>query len=180
MKFLRILVVLVGLVVLAFGAVLLAARWHDGPLGIVAGGALASGAWNADPAADLRFAHDVPTIEFQLLSPVRSRTTWVVEHEGRLFIPSGYMNGVLGKIWKHWPHEAEQDGRVVVRIDGKRYARTLVRYRGGPESAAVLAELSRKYGMPATQASLDSGDLWLFELQPRTPEPGELTPAGAQ
>lgn len=177
MKVLRIVGALIVLVLTVFAAVLVAARWHDGPLGMVAGGALASGEWNADPAPDLRFAHDLPTIEFQLLSPVRSRTTWVIEHEGRLFIPSGYMNGVLGKIWKHWPHEAEQDGRVVVRIAGKRYVRTLVRYRGGPESGAVLAELNRKYGMAATQASLDSGDLWLFELQPRVPDPGELTSA---
>jgi hypothetical protein len=174
MKILRVLLSIVGVLLLALGAFLAYARMHDGPLAIVAGGAFASGTWSADAAADLGFLRDVQTVEFQLLSPTRSRTTWIVVHDGRLFIPSGYMNGVLGTVWKHWPHEAMADGRAVLRVDGTRHARQLVRYHGGPEAPAILAELARKYGMRATPAMLASGDLWLFELQPRTPAPDEL------
>ncbi len=174
MKILRVLLSIVGLVLLAGAAYLAYARMHDGPLGIVAGGAFGSGTWDADTTADLGFVRDRQTVEFQLLEPARSRTTWIVLHEGRLFIPSGYMNGLLGTLWKHWPHEAEADGRVVLRIDGVRYPRQLVRYPGGPEAAAILAELKRKYGMQGTEAMIASGDLWLFELQPRAATAAEL------
>ena len=36
--------------------------------------------------------------------------------------------------------------------------------------SAVLAELSRKYagGFPVSQENIDSGDLWIFELEPRS------------
>ena len=173
MKILRVLLSIVGVLLLALGAFFAYARMHDGPLAIVAGGAFASGTWN-DAPADPAQLRDVQTVEFQLLSPARSRTTWIVAHDGRLFIPSGYMNGLLGKLWKHWPHEAQADGRAVLRVDGTRHAVRLVRYQGGPEAPAILAELARKYGMQGTPEMIEGGDLWLFELQPRTPAPEEL------
>jgi hypothetical protein len=92
-----------------------------------------------------------------------------MEHEGRIFIPSGYMNSIGGKIWKHWPKEAEEDGRALLRVDGKLYERQLVRIREGDVVPAILAELGRKYvpggDIPVEQVT--SGNLWLFELRPR-------------
>ena len=41
------------------------------------------------------------------------------------------MNSTVGKLWKSWPAQAEQDGRAVVRIDGVRYERQLVRITSG-------------------------------------------------
>jgi len=108
-------------------------------------------------------------VEFQLLDPVRSRTTWIVEHDNRIFIPSGYMNSTVGKLWKQWPKEAERDGRAVLRVDGKLYERQLVRIRSGDILTPVLAELGRKYvgGQPVPLSAVTSDDLWIFELIPR-------------
>ena len=74
-----------------------------------------------------------------------------------------------GKIWKQWPLQAEQDGRAILRVDGKLYDRQLVRLKDGPEVEPVMAELGRKYsaagGFP--DDVFDSGYLWIFELKPR-------------
>ena len=90
-------------------------------------------------------------------------------HEGRVFIPSGYMTTWWGKIWKQWPLQAEQDGRAILRVDGKVYDRQLVRVKGGPDVEPVMAELGRKYaGGPAIpREAFDSGYLWIFQLVPR-------------
>ncbi|HAC04529.1 MAG: hypothetical protein MK486_01085 [Gemmatimonadetes bacterium] len=171
---LRILGGFVLLVVVLVVGLFAVARIHDGPLegglAIVAAGAFKSGDLQSDPEEpDWSFLRDYSTVEFQLLDPVRSRTTWIMEHEGRIFIPSGYMNSIGGKIWKHWPKEAEEDGRALLRVDGKLYERQLVRIREGDVVPAILAELGRKYvpggDIPVEQVT--SGNLWLFELRPR-------------
>ena len=76
------------------------------------------------------------------------------------------MDSTLGRLWKHWPIEAERDGRAVLRIDGKRYPRQLVRIRSGDIIGPLTQEISRKYAVPATPAAVESGNLWLFELTP--------------
>jgi hypothetical protein len=159
----------VAVVVVVAVLVLVAARFHDGPLGIVAGGPFKSGELVATPPEpDWQFVHDVPTVEFQLLSPERSRTTWILEVGGKIFIPSGYMNTTVGHIWKQWPLEAERDGRAILRVDGKLYPRQLVRVQSGDVLQQLTDEIARKYHLPATPATVQSGNLWLFELQPRT------------
>ena len=73
-----------------------------------------------------------------------------------------------GKIWKKWPHEAEKDGRILLRVGDQMYERQLVRIEAGPLLAPLVAELSRKY-MDAAEISVEavtSGYLWLFELAP--------------
>lgn len=80
------------------------------------------------------------------------------------------MNSTVGKLWKSWPAQAEQDGRAVVRIDGVRYERQLVRITSGAGLEALTALMNDKYGSAATPAVIDSGDLWLFEAAPRTTE----------
>jgi len=154
---LRILGGFVLLVVVLVVGLFAVARIHDGPLegglAIVAAGAFKSGDLQSDPEEpDWSFLRDYSTVEFQLLDPVRSRTTWIMEHEGRIFIPSGYMNSIGGKIWKHWPKEAEEDGRALLRVDGKLYERQLVRIREGDVVPAILAELGRKY--------VPGGNIW--------------------
>lgn len=170
----RILGGLVLLIVVVVLGVFTVARFHDGPfdggLAIVSGGAFATGEMQSGPAEpDWAFLREYPTIEFQLLDPDRSRTTYIMEHDGRIFIPSGYMNSVTGKLWKHWPKEAEEDGRAILRVDGKLYERQLIRLEEGDILPGVLAELGRKYGggNATPLESVTSGDLWLFELAPR-------------
>ena len=99
----------------------------------------------------------------------RSRTTWIVEHEGKAYIPSGYMTTWWGRIWKKWPIEAEQDGRILLRVGDDIYERQLVRIEAGPLLAPLTAELSRKYAGDSNipVEAVTSGYLWLFELAPR-------------
>lgn len=149
-------------------AVFVYADFADGPLEIVAGGPFRTGEeTNVEP--DWSFAKDYSTVEFQLLDPETSRTTWLAVHDGRVFIPSGYMTTWWGKIWKQWPLQAEQDGRAILRVDGKLYDRQLVRLKDGPEVEPVMTELARKYNGARAfpKEAFDSGYLWIFELKPR-------------
>ena len=165
---------LIAIIVLTVGGIFTVARFSDGPmegrLEIVSAGPFTSGELQSgieEPNWD--FLKEYFTVEFQLLNPSRSRTTFVMEVDGRIFIPSGYMNSTVGKIWKHWPMEAEKDGRAILRVDGKLYERTMVRINEGEILDDVLAELSRKYagGFPVSKKDVDSGSLWIFELEPR-------------
>ena len=152
-------------VVLAFFVV---TRFTDGPMGIITGGAFSSGEVVSEEP-DWRYVKDYDIVEFQLLDPARSRTTWIVEHDGRIFIPSGYMLSSVGKIWKQWPLQAEKDGRAILRVDAKLYPRQLVRINDDPVLPAVLAELSRKYanGAQIPVSEVSRGSLWIFELVQR-------------
>ena len=117
---------------------------------------------------DWSFLGDVGTIELQLLDPPRSRLIWVADYDGKMYVVSGYMSNPIGRLWKRWPAQAERDGRAVVRIEGKRYERTLVRIRSGADVLeGVSAELGRKYGFGGP-GGIESGNVWLFEVGPRT------------
>jgi hypothetical protein len=166
---LRLLVGLLAVLGVAIVALLVAARFADGPLAIVAGGPFTSGTLQTGPEPDWSFVHDVREVEFQLVEPARSRTTWIIDHAGKAYIPSGYMTTWWGKLWKQWPHEAERDPRILLRIGDSLYERKLVRVQEGPELAPLLAELSRKYagGQEIPLEAVTSGYLWLFELAPR-------------
>jgi len=149
-------------------AVLLAivARFSDGPIAIFAGGPLESGELATGPEPDWSFARDIDTVELQLVTPPRSRTTWILEHEGKIYVPCGYMNTSFGRLWKKWPFEAEADDRGIVRIEGKRYERRLVRITGLELSDVLMKEIQRKYGVTPARDSVESGSLWLFQLGP--------------
>ena len=166
----RILSVLIGLVIFVVGAYLIGMRFADGPNALAAGGPLVTGELVTEEP-DWAFARDVMEIELQLMTPPRSRTVWMAEHEGALYVPCGYMNSWWGRLWKQWPAEAQEDPRAVVRIEGKRYERTLVPVTAGdPVAGPVLAELARKYGFPAPppDVALSSEALLLYRLVPRS------------
>jgi len=143
------------------------ARFADGPLGLVPGGVFKSGQPHTGPEPDWSSVREIPTVEFQLLQPARSRTTWSVEHEGKIYIPSGYMNSSLGRAWKQWPIEAERDGRAILRVQGRLYERQLLRVRTGSVLEPLLEKLAAKYGVTATADAVRSGSLWIFELAAR-------------
>ena len=160
---------LVGILVASLVFVF-AMRFADGPWGMIPGGAFAQPAVAAP--SDWSFTKDLDTVEFQLLEPVGSRTSWVMQHNNRIFIPSGYMNATIGKLWKHWPKDAEQNGAALLRIDGNVYTVTMQRKKDADALRSILAELARKYmsTQPPISAMLDevaSDNLWVFELVPR-------------
>ena len=171
MKFiLRIVGGLLASLILLIVLTLIGARFADGPVAIIAGGPFTSGELVTGPEPDWSFARDIQEVEFQLVDPARSRTTWILEHEGRIFIPCGYMTTTWGKLWKQWPIEALDDGRAILRIGDKLYERELVRIEDGPLLAPLTAELSRKYPRAGGigPEAVTSGYLWLFELSPRS------------
>ena len=166
---LRIVGVVLAVLLIAIAGLAVGARFHDGPIAIFAGGPFASGELVTGPEPDWSFVHEVREVEFQLLDPPRSRTTWILDHAGKAYIPCGYMTTWWGRIWKRWPHEAAKDPRILLRIDGKLYERRLVRIEDGAVVAPLLEELSRKYagGRTIPMDAVTSGYLWLFELAPR-------------
>ena len=165
----RGLSILIGVVIFVIGVYFVGMRFADGPNAMVAGGPLVAGELITEEP-DWSFAHDVMEIEFQLMTPPRSRTVWMIEHGGKIYVPCGYRDTWLGRLWKQWPLEAQEDPRAVVRIEGKRYERTLIPVTSqDPQIGALLAELGRKYGTPPmTKEILDTDALLLFELAPRS------------
>ena len=142
-------------------------RFADGPNRLFSGGALVAGELHAGPEPDWSFVRDIPTIELQLLDPPRSRRIWTTEHDGRLYVWSGYMGTAVGRLWKRWPVQAERDGRAVLRIDGKRYERRLVRIESGEILDGICAAIRDKYPSQVTRESVEAGGSWVFEAAPR-------------
>jgi hypothetical protein len=161
--------------VVIFAALAVSARLGDGPSVVFSGGPLVAGELVTGPEPDWSFARNIGTIEMQLLDPPQSRLIWILENEGRIYVVSGYMGSFLGGLWKRWPAQAEQDGRAVVRIDGKRYPRSLVRIRTGSVVEGITAELGRKYRYEVTPADIAEGTTWLFELTPATYDLSEIS-----
>jgi len=154
--------------VLVVVALVLAARFGDGPTVILPGGPLEAGELYSGPEPDWTFARDIPELEFQLVEPPVSRTIWLQVVDGKLYAVSGYMNSTVGKLWKQWPMQAEQDPRAVIRIDGKRYERKIVRL--GPDDpalAGIASEIERKYGAPLRAEMAATGDAWFYAFEPR-------------
>jgi len=159
---------LAGLIALIVGLAVVA-RFIDGGIAIFPGGPLESGELvsGPEPDGDWGFARDVAEMTFQLVEPPQSRTIWLLVHEGRLFVVSGYMKTPVGRLWKKWPAQAERDGRCVIRLEGKRYERRAVRIHDRALFEPLTAEAERKYGIALTADGVADGEAWVFELLPR-------------
>ncbi|MDX1648323.1 MAG: hypothetical protein R3263_00585 [Myxococcota bacterium] len=154
-------VLAIGVVVLAVGvaATLFLARFHDGPLGPIPGGPFEG---EAEPQAprDWGFVDRVPTVELQVgREEPRSVTTWVVQHAGEVYVPSGLAAR------KTWPHVAEREPMVLLRVDGRIFARRAVRVRDPDLRARLSAILQRKYEL-GEGAPGAGEDTWWFRLDP--------------
>jgi len=166
----RVTIIVFGLLLIPGTAFVTAAakqRFADGPNQVFSGGPLEAGELHTGPDPDWSVVSDVVTIEMQLLDPPRSRRIWTAEFDGKLYVWSGYMSTVVGRLWKHWPIQAERDGRAVIRIDGVRYERQLVRITSGDALDGITAAITSKYPSLTTRAGVEAGDVWLFEARPR-------------
>ena len=166
----RIIVIALCLVLIPVTAIATAAakqRFADGPNRVFSGGALESGELHTGAEPDWRFVSEIPTIEMQLLDPPRSRRIWTAEYDGKIYVWSGYMATAVGRLWKRWPLQAERDGRAIMRIDGKRYERQLVRIKSGPVLDGISAAIRQKYPSQTTRATVEAGETWVFEAAPR-------------
>ena len=168
MRVLKWLGGLCGLFVVFIVVAIVSARSGDGPRGLLPGGLLVAGDLvNGEP--DWTFARDIMNMELQLVEPPQSRTVWLQVHDKKLYVVSGYMNMAIGKVWKKWPAQAMEDGRAVIRIDGKRYERQLIRILDDrPLLTAIAAEVNRKYGAGLTADMAAPGDAWFFAVGPRS------------
>ncbi len=176
---LRIALQILGLLAVLLGATIVTLKLEhqdgDGPSILFPGGKLVSGELHTGAEPDWDFTDDLFVIELQLENPPTSRRIFVMESDGRLFVPSGYMRSFLGRLWKDWAFEADA-GRdlAVARIDGVRYERRLVRVTDPDVVDGVAAKMAEKYAGGATsetvaqiERSVADGDTWIFELAPR-------------
>lgn len=154
-----------------FGSLAIKARFSDGPSVVFSGGPLITGdlitGSGSGSEPDWSFVRDIREFELQLLNPVNSRRLWIVEVDNKLYLNSNYMGGLRQRLWKRWPEQAERDGRALIRIDGKRYERSLVRIRTGSIIDRITQAFSDKYPVKMTPEEVKSEELWLFELAPR-------------
>ena len=165
---LGLLTFLVAVALFLFGM-----RFADGPVAVFTGGQFTSGVQENAPD-DWDYLKERSLIEFQTLSPARSRTVWLAVHDKRLFIVSGYMNTGYGAIWKQWPHRLKNDNRIVLRVDDKLYEQRLKRLMEHPRLLDLVSIYSEKYGVnwgdggqDLVQVSLADGDFWLYEVVQR-------------
>ncbi|HAT26901.1 MAG TPA: hypothetical protein DCS89_07800 [Gammaproteobacteria bacterium] len=169
-RLIRIIVIALCLVLIPVAAIATAAakqRFADGPNRVFSGGALEAGELHTGAEPDWRFVSEISTIEMQLLDPPKSRRIWTAEYDGKIYVWSGYMATAVGRVWKRWPLQAERDGRAMMRIDGKRYERQLVRIKSGPILDGISTAIRNKYPSQTTRATVEAGETWLFEAAPR-------------
>ncbi len=177
---LRIVLQVIGIIILlpliSIVTLKIAKQDNDGPSILFPGGELVSGELHTGPDPDWSFTDDLFVIELQLDHPLSSRTIFIIESGGRVYIPSGYMRSFLGRIWKEWAFQADEgDGLAVARIDGKRYERQLIRIKEGEELDGIADKFATKYGqnnpredvIAFFKQSVADGDTWIFEMAPR-------------
>ena len=166
----------------------------DGPTGPFPGGRLRTGTLVSEPAVDWQTDPDFSTeeveavlIELQLVEPLGSRTVGSILHEGQLYVacdlgflwrripayhPAHWMLHTIN-VFKHWHEDALLDGRVVLRIAGKRYERQAVRVTD-PELLATLRlqleEMAEQWVSPEPLGEAPTEgprDIWFFRVDPR-------------
>ena len=177
---LRIVIQVIGVLILVPSVIMITLRLDnmnaDGPSILFPGGELVSGEMHTGAEPDWAFTDDVFTIELQLNKPLGSRKIFIMEHDGKVYVPSGYMRSFLGRLWKDWAFAADEgDGLAVARINGVRYERQLIRVKEGAEVDGVATKLAEKYAGGASEEavteikdSIKQGDTWIFELAPRS------------
>ena len=177
-------VILLALVLAGVGVV---ARFSDGPIIVFPGGPLTSGIPTEYGAVDWsRLAH-IREIEFQLITPPRSRTTRVWIHDDAPYVPCSFCTN---RVLKRWPRELERDDRVVIRIDGMliegrarrvandsaefeaaKHTRALRHsqqsdFRSAAEDRAADLVVGVARQAPGTQGASET-DWWLYRIDPR-------------
>jgi hypothetical protein len=181
MKIAKIVLQVIGILVLVPAVAMATMRFEnrsaDGPSILFPGGEMTTGELHTGAEPDWSFTDDIQTVELQLNDPMASRIIFILESEGRLFIISGYMTTMLGRIWKEWAFEADRgNNEGMLRINDVRYPRSLVRIEEGDVLDGVSAKLVTKYGgaptatpqaIAATRAGIEAGESWVFELIPR-------------
>lgn len=176
----KLILQILGIIVLLLAVTLLTLKLKhqndDGPSVLFPGGKLVSGELHQGAEPDWSFTDDVFTIELETSDPVSSRRIFIMESDGKVYVPSGYMRSFLGKLWKDWAFDVEDGSKLAVaRIEGVRYERELVRVQDPAIVQGVARKLAMKYAGGETpeavaeiMRSVADGDTWLFQMAPRS------------
>ncbi|MBM88142.1 MAG: hypothetical protein CMQ41_16575 [Gammaproteobacteria bacterium] len=172
MKILIAIAQLIGFAILIPATVVatlwLDARGDDGPSVIFRGGVFTTGTLYQGTEPNWSFTDDIRVVELQLNETQDSRTTFIIESNGRIFVTCDYMGTPLGRAWKQWAvRAAEGSGAAELRIGNVRYERTMKRITEGPEINWVIEKKIAKYGSFINQELIASGEIWVFEFAPR-------------
>ncbi len=168
-------------------------HFADGPVGPLPGGPLQQGEWVQKPGNDwqavtnnrIQVQTEPYFVELQLEAGGRSRTTGILLHNNRLYIPcdlgfgwarfTGTTRWILHLIYllKDWHHQAMADGRAVLRMENRRYPRQAVRVTD-PQLIETLKQkletLTAQWQAPqplAPRPTSGPRDIWFFELRAR-------------
>lgn len=136
-----------------------AARFHDGPLGPIPGGPFQASAVSGLPDPAQAAAADTVEIEVGQPEP-KTRTTWVIEHDGVLYVPAGYAAR------KAWPAQAEADGRLRLRVGGKVFDVKATRVTDPSLHAALIEAVAKKYDLSGDPQGGMAQSTWFFRLDP--------------
>lgn len=174
---------LVSVIVMAIVAMMITQRVSDGPIEFLQGGPFKTGEWVDEPVKDWSFGLDKGT-EFELVGFGTSRTAGYILHEG---VP--YMTCDLGFMWnrfegqtrwilnliyifKRWHKDAVEDGRAVLRIEGKRYNVNFTKVED-PELDSILRtkieQAAREYFATdlGPRPTEPPNDIWFFRIDQR-------------
>ncbi len=156
MKLLRWIAIVLGAFVMLVAAVAFGARFADGPIAVFPGGPFATGVWVEDPNVDFSFAADIEEIELESGVPPTSRTTWILLDGKQAFVPCslGFPPG------KRWHTDALTNPEAVVRIEGKRYRRRLLKVEDDALAQRLAAAAQQKYG----DGPPGGAGVWFFHL----------------
>ncbi len=176
------------LVIVLIVAVLIAQRVSDGPMGPLQGGSFRSGELVPGPVANWLFVEQTTGMpEIELVAPQTSRIAGLMLNDGQLYIPCdlGFMAnrswGSSTTLWfgramsvlKRWHIDAVEDGRVVIRLDGKRYGGQVTKVIDPDLVAALRAQveqMAKDFGglesLPPAPTE-EPNDIWFFHVAPR-------------
>lgn len=163
MRILRGFFYFIILVAIGIGVLFVGARFNDGPLAIIPGGPLKSGAMVSEAVDDWSFASDIQEIAMQLTYQNTSRTTWIVVYENKAYIPVS-MSFPPGKSWHY---AADEDGRALLRIAGKRYPVSLSRVMDEELAEQIDVNTAQKYPNLPTGDGDDGPGRWYFNVESR-------------
>lgn len=140
----RALLFAIGFMVAAWLVVRLALTYSDGPMGPLAGGAFRSGTPTAFSEMDWESADELRELEMEIVEASSSLTLWFSVHDGKPYVACDLdcTDGLLVR----WPQLVDEEGEIVLRLDGKRVDGRLVYVaHGSGEYVAARRRREEKY-----------------------------------
>jgi hypothetical protein len=158
LRWLKYGAIALGMILIMF--FLVARFFSEGPIGAFPGGAFQTGS-EVIEEFDWDVLSDRQTVELQLVTPPRSRKTWILVLDGSAYIPCGFPNFTL---WKQWPHQALDDPRALVRVRRDIIPVNLRKVDDPSTFESLRFELGQKYD---EGSDLTPDRLWFFRLDQR-------------